>query len=401
MPDSSPRFVALDVHKAYVVIGAVDATQTVVLPPRRVSLAQFADWVGQHLFPTDQVVLESTINAWTFYDQLVPLVSRVVVANPAQVKLIAASVVKTDKRDTLALARLLAANIIPAVWVPPPAVRELRALVAHRQRLLKQRTMAKNRLQSLLHQHNLTPPAAEAFAPNHQAWWELLEQQLPPSERLRAQQDRALVAYLTTLIQTVEAELARVSQEEPWKAQVPFLIQLPGIGLITAMTVLASVGEITRFSSAKHLVGYAGLGARIHASGQVHRSGSITRTGRSELRTILVEAAWTTIRVSAWWRARYEQLTARMPAAKAIVAIARKLLVVIWHVLTARTADQHADPVAVARRLFRWGAAHHLARLRGLSRSAFVRSHLDQIGVGPELTHLTINGSTFILRAPG
>src|SRR5215475_15593240 len=62
--------------------------------------------------------------------------------------------------------------------------------------------------------------------------------------------------------------------------------------------------ELTRFSSAKHLVGYAGLGTRIHAFGQVHRSGSITRTGRSELRTILVEAAWTTIRISPWWRAR-------------------------------------------------------------------------------------------------
>lgn len=150
MPDPLPRFVALDVHKAYVVIGAVDGTQTVVLPPRRVSLPQFAEWVGQHLLPTDQVVLETTINAWVFYDQLVPLVSRVVVANPAQVKLIAASLVKTDKRDTLALARLLAANLIPAVWVPPAEVRELRALVTHRQRLLKQRTMAKNRLQRRL-----------------------------------------------------------------------------------------------------------------------------------------------------------------------------------------------------------------------------------------------------------
>ena len=150
MSDAPARFVALDVHKAYVVIGAVDGAQTVVLPPRRVSLAQFGAWVGQHLLPTDQVVLETTINAWEFYDQLVPLVSRVVVANPAQVKLIAASLVKTDKRDTLALARLLAANLIPEVWVPPPEVRELRALVTHRQRLVKQRTMAKNRLQRRL-----------------------------------------------------------------------------------------------------------------------------------------------------------------------------------------------------------------------------------------------------------
>lgn len=346
-------------------------------------------------------MLETTINAWAFYDQLVPLVSRVVVANPAQVKLSAASFVKTDKRDTLALAKLLAANLIPAVWVPPPPVRELRALVAHRQRLLKHRTMAKNRLQSLLHQHNLTPPAREVFAPLHQAWWKALEQQLSASERLRAQQDLALVAYLTNLIETVEAELAQVSQQDPWHSQVPFLLQLPGIGLITAMTVLASIGEITRFASAKHLVGYAGLGTRIHASGQVQRSGSITKSGRSDLRTILVEAAWTAVRVSPWWRARFAELTTRMPTAKAIVAIARKLLVVIWHVLTARAADHQADPVAVARRLFRWGAAHHLARQRGLSRGAFVRNSLDQIGLGQELTHLFINGYNFNLEVSG
>jgi transposase len=251
MPDALPRFVALDIHKTYVVIGAVDASQAVVLSPRRIALTQFSDWAGRHLLPTDQVVLETTINAWAFYDQLISLVSHVMVANPSQVKLIAASMVKTDKRDTLVLAKLLAAHLIPAVWVPPLEVRELRALVAHQQRLFKQRTMAKNRLQSLLHQHNLTPPASEPFAPNHQRWWETLEHTLPPSERLRAQQDRALVAYLTTLIHTVEEELAHVSQQESWAAQVPFLIQLPGIGLIGAMTLLAAIGDITRFAGAE------------------------------------------------------------------------------------------------------------------------------------------------------
>ncbi len=401
MSDTPARFVALDVHKAYVVIGAVGGTQTVVLAPRRIALAHFWDWAGRHLLPTDHVVLETTINAWTFYDQLAPLVSRVVVANPAHIKLIAASVVKTDKRDTLVLARLLAANLIPAVWVPPLEVRELRAVVTHRQRLVKQRTMAKNRLQSLLHQHNLTPPGADPFAPTHQTWWETLEHTLPASERLRAQQDRALVAFLTTLIHTVEEELAQLSQREPWRDQVPFLIQLPGIGLLGAMTVLATIGDIRRFASSKHLVGYAGLGARIHASGQVYRSGSITRTGRSELRTILVEAAWTTVRTSAWWRSRYEQLLTRMPAAKAIVAIARKLLLVIWHVLSERAADRQADPVAVARRLFRWGATHHLATQSGLSRGGFVRKALDQIGVGQDLSRLAINGSTYLLKASG
>jgi hypothetical protein len=90
-----------------------------------------------------------------------------------------------------------------------------------------------------------------------------------------------------------------------------------------------------------------------------------------------------------------------MSPAKAIVAMARKLVVVIWHVLAERAADRQADPVAVARRLFRWGASHHLATRSGLSRDVFVRQALDQIGVGQELTRLAINGSTYLLKASG
>jgi len=214
MPEPPPRFVALDVHKSYLVIGAVDGSQTIVLPPRRVTLAQFPVWAAKHFLSNDHVVLETTTNAWDLFDFLVPLVARVVVADPVQVKVIAASFVKTDKRDTLALARLLAANLIPAVWVPPPVVRELRALVAHRQRLIKQRTMAKNRLQSLLHRHNLPPPSTgDLFVSGQRAWWERLD--LSPSERLRAQQDLALIDAFSPLIGTVEAELARLRKPRP------------------------------------------------------------------------------------------------------------------------------------------------------------------------------------------
>src|ERR1051326_8982962 len=359
MPDPAPRFVALDVHKQYLVVGAVDAQHTLLLPPRRVTLAQFPDWAKRHLHPTDQVVLETSVNTWELYDLLVPLVSRVVVADPTQVKVIAASFVKTDKRDTLALAKLRASNLIPEVWVPPVEVRELRALIAHRQRLVEQCTMAKHRLQSLLHRHNLAAPAIDPFGVKHRPWWQALD--LAPAQRLRMQQDLAVSAALVPLIDTVERELGRLSQQDPWRKHVPFLIQLPGIGLVGAMTILAAVGDVTRFRTAKHLVGYAGLGTRVHASGQVHRAGGITKRGRRDLRTILVEAAWAAVRSSPVWRMRFEQLQARMPAGKALVAIARKLLVVVWHVLAEHVADRQANAEAVARRFFRWGARYRVA----------------------------------------
>jgi transposase len=119
------------------------------------------------------------------------------------------------------------------------------------------------------------------------------------------------------------------------------------------MTILAAIGEITRFPSAQKLVGYSGLGASVHASGQTEHPGAITKQGRRELRTALIEAAWIAVRQHPYWEAQFERLAARKGAGKAIVAIARKLLVAIWHVLTKHVADCHADPVRVARKLWR------------------------------------------------
>ena len=126
------RFIGLDVHKDYVVLGAVNAEQQVVVRPHRLSFAEFELWIQQHLLATDAVVLEATCNAWQLYDQLAPHAAAVTVANPLLVKWIASARVKTDPQDTLKLAHLLAAGLIPAVWVPPEAVRQLRALVAQR-----------------------------------------------------------------------------------------------------------------------------------------------------------------------------------------------------------------------------------------------------------------------------
>jgi hypothetical protein len=103
------RYLALDIHKHYVV-GGVDAQQKIILPPRRLDLGEWAVWSEKHLQSTDALVLEATTNAWTFYDQVAPRVGRAVVAHPGLVKVIASARVKTDNRDVLHLARLLAAN---------------------------------------------------------------------------------------------------------------------------------------------------------------------------------------------------------------------------------------------------------------------------------------------------
>ncbi len=381
------RYLALDIHKHYVVVGGVNAQQQVILPPRRLNLGEWALWLPQHVQPTDAVVLEATTNAWMFYDQVAPHAGRTVVAHPGLVKVIASARVKTDNRDVLHLAKLLAANMIPAVWVPPLEVRELRALLAHRRRLVKMRTMTRNRLNSVIHRYNLTPPRGELFTtPKYRAWWAGLN--VSPTEKLRIRQDLATLDHLEPEIAEVGEELHRLSTVSPWAEQTPYLMQLPGFGIIVAMTVLAAIGDITRFPSAKKLVGYAGLGASVHDSGETHRTGGITKSGRKDLRWIMVEAARIAVLYHEYWKGEYARLEKRLGSNKAIVVIARKLLVVVWHVLTDREADRHVMPQKVADKFLWWSRFLGDEKRGGLTSRQFVRLQLMRLKMGDDLTHV-------------
>lgn len=389
-PTTVERYLAVDLHKAYVMVGGVNARQEVVFPPRRIELAAWLRWAQAHLKKTDALVVESTSNAWDFYDQVAPFVGRAVVAHPRLVKLIASARVKTDKVDTLALAKLLAANLIPEVWVPPLEVREARGLLAPRRRLVKTRTMAANRLQSVLQRHNLPGPAGEPFSAENRAWWEALK--LSPLETLRIRQDLATLDHLNQQIAELEVEVNRLSTSTPWVEQVPYVMQLSGFSVLLTMTILTAIGDIQRFSHAKPLVGYAGLGASVHSSGETHKTGHITKTGRRELRWALVEAAWSAVRYHPDWKAEFERLTRRMPDNQAIVAIARKLLVALWPVLTEQVANKHADEKMVATQLMRWSWELTDEQRGGLSTRQFVRLQLMHLQLGEHLTPFTYGG---------
>ena len=391
--DNSPvtRFVGIDLHKHFVVVAAVDAQQQIVLQPtRRIDLDDFPAWAASHLGPTDAVALEATGNAWWLYDIVAPLVGRAVVANSLQVKWIAAAAVKTDKHDAIRLARLLAANLIPEVWVPPLHVRELRALLAHRRALVKQRTAVKNRLHSVLHRQHINQPNGELFAAHNRDWWHSLN--VSPTERLRVAQDIATLDHIEQQLAQLETELARLSNQPPWNASLPFLVQLPGLALLSAMIVLAAIGDISRFPTARHLVGYAGLGAGVHDSGQSHRDGHISKQGRRDLRRVLIEAAWSAVNTHPYWKHEFARLCRHKPQGVAIVAIARKLLVAVWHVLAERAADRHAEPAMVAFKLMRWSWQLSEEQRGGLTSRQFIRLGLLRLQLGHDLTKLTYGG---------
>lgn len=173
---------------------------------------------------------------------------------------------------------------------------------------------------------------------------------------------------------------------------MPFLIQIPGLGLLSAMTILAAIGDISRFPSSRHLVSYAGLFPRLHDSGEKHQGGPISKEGRRDLRRVLIEAAWVAVQTHPYWKQEFARLCRRKPEGVAIVAIARRLLVAIWHILRRCAADRHAEAVAVACKLMRWSWALTPEQRGGLSTAQFVRYGLLRLGLGQDLTGFTYGG---------
>lgn len=378
------RFVGLDVHKHYLIAAAVDADQNVVLHPRRVQLAHLESWMRKALTPQDAVVLEMTTNAFQLYDDLAPHVHSVTLVHPPYVKLITRAQVMTDQIAALTLARLHAAGLLPAVWVPPVDVRDLRALVAQRARNVRLATQARNRLHAVLHRHHLSPAEGDLFSPERRDWWLTLP--VSPLERLRIQNDLDTLAFAQQQVACLEETLTALAAHDE---RVLLLLQLPGIGIVTALTLLAAIGDIARFPAPAKLVGYAGLGARVHDSGLIHRSGRITKAGRRDLRAAMVEAAHAAARTHPHWQAELARLEPRLGRNKAIVAIARKLLVAVWHVLTEGCADRFAEPEHLARKLAQYAyALGHENRPDGQSVAGYVRTQLDRLGLGADLTEI-------------
>jgi len=165
------------------------------------------------------------------------------------------------------------------------------------------------------------------------------------------------------------------------------LLQLSGFGVVISMTVLSAIGDVFRFESAKKLVGYSGLGAGVHDSGKEHIEKHITKEGRKELRWALVEAAWRAIRISPYWKEQYEKYLKRMrKPQQAIVVIARKLLVAVWHVLTEEETDAHASEEDLAYKMLvlSWDLDETVRM--GLTYKQFAKYALMKLGVENDIT---------------
>jgi len=387
------RFFGLDVHKEYATICGISQQGQVVVKGDRLPLEQLPAWAAETLTGEDAVALEASTNTWWVYDCLAVRAGRVVVVNPIKTRLIAQARISTDELSAEALARLLQSNFICEVWVPEERTREYRQLVSHRIRLAQEAIRLKNRIHATLHRQQIRCPYSGLFSRVGRAWLRKLE--LPELEKLLLRQNLDLLEGSEEALAEVDQLLARLAQEDQ---RVPILMQIPGINIFSALAILAEIGEIGRFASAKKLSSYAGLVPSLHRSGQKHTSGPITKAGRCRLRWILVEAAHVAARHDPQLGRFYHRLRAKKGTNVAVVATARKMLVVIWHLLSGDGVYRGRQVQMIARKFLEWGWKVG-QKDRCASNKEFVLKQLQQIQIH-NLTHIQAGRHAYALRGP-
>lgn len=336
------RTIGLDVHRNFAQIAILGepkpASPRISTDPE--SLRAFAQTLGSD----DQVVLEATANTWAIADLLAAHAGRVVVSNPLRTRAIADAKIKTDKVDAATLARLLAADFIPEVWVPDASTRALRRRIAHRRALVQQRTRLRNQIHASLIRSLVSCPRSDLFGKEARRWLATVE--LPGDER-------ASVASCLRLHDALEVEIAAIDQALTQTAlaseDAQLLCTISGIGAVSALAICAAIGPIDRFVRPNKLVGYLGLDPRVRQSGEgPARTGHISRAGQAHARGLLVEAAHDAVRSPGPLAAFHARVAGRRGTGVATVAVARKLVVIIWHLLVHRTT-------------YRWTGATRLA----------------------------------------
>lgn len=263
------------------------------------------------------ICFEASTGYGVLWRKLQSMAQRVVVAHPGHLRLIFRSKRKNDRIDAERLAKLLYLNEVPAVHVPSAAVLAWRGLIAHRNRLVQERTAVKNGMRALLRGQGIVAPKS-LWSRAGIAWLQAVE--LPTLlDALRRDQLLERLLSAQAQIRRVEKELNRIGEEHP---SVILLRTIPGVGMRTAEAVVAHLDDVRRFARVKQVSAYFGLVPSQDSSANVNRLGHITRQGPGVVRRLLTEAAWQGIRRSPHLRAYFERIKQDNPERKKIALVA-------------------------------------------------------------------------------
>lgn len=326
LPAGETIFVGIDIHNRQWRItlrtGEVELISASI-PGDWHSLRRLLERYPEH--PVEAVYEAGYFGYW-LHDRLLEFGAQCIVTPPSLIPQESGNRVKTDKRDSRKLALLLAKGLLKRVHVPTPQEREQRSVVRRRRQLIRERVRTQNRIKAELRFYGICLPEITG------RWSKLYVENLQRirfSTRWQQQSFESLLEqyeFFTAQIERQTKLLRSLAETESYQERVKILRSIPGVGLIAAMELRLELQDVERFRRADQLAAYVGLTPAQHSSGDMVRMGRITRSGKNSLRGTLVEAAWRMISRDQGMRKKYDEIKARAGAKRAIVAIARRLL---------------------------------------------------------------------------
>jgi len=320
-------YVGIDVHRKRSQVAVIDAVGEVLANRNVPNGAEPILGVIGGLPPGTPAAFEAGFGTVWLVELLEDYGFTAHLVHPSRCKAIASARLKNDKAGAAILAQLLRADLLPEAWIAPPPVRQLRALLRHRVALVRLRTLLRNRIHAIVAKHGYDRPDGGYWTGPGRAWLAALE--LPAVSRELAGDDLGLTGALQERVDRLDWEIRQRARSDP-RARV--LTQLPGVGPFTALVILAEIGEVSRFASARKLASWAGLTPTVRGSDRVAHYGHISKQGSVWLRWVLCEAAQTAKR-SPEFAAAFQRIAKRRGKKIATTAVARKLATRAWHLL--------------------------------------------------------------------
>lgn len=237
---------------------------------------------------------------------------------------------KEDKRDSRKIARSLRAGDLQSIYIPKIETMELRALVRYRKTLVKEISRNKNRIKSFLYCHGIYIPPTISVASKHWSgkftqWLESLTFRTEFGKQV-LEQHLNITTFLRKSLLEVNKELRKIKKAGPYSKSINFLCSIPGIGLITAATLLSEIEDFKRFKNLARFCSFVGLIPTTNSSGEKDITGRITQRSNKPIRAVIIEAAWIATRNDPVLAKKYNELCCRMKPNEAIVRVAKKLL---------------------------------------------------------------------------
>jgi transposase len=281
-----------------------------------------------------RVAYEAGPCGFGLHDQLRGDGVEVIVVPPSLIPVESGNRVKTDKRDSRKLARLLEGNLLKRVYVLSEEDRAERELLRTRRQMVEHRNDVARQIKSKLLFYGVRSPFSEkgGWSKGFIRWIKELSLKWE-SVKVSFQSLIEVYEYLTGQIMALNRKVAELSRDDKYRERVKLLRSVPGIGVLIAMEILVEVQDMGRFRRGEELASYLGLTPSEFSTGQYIRQGRITRCGNKRVRTCLVESSWHLITKDPWMRRKYDRLKQWKGGKRAIIAIARTLIVRIRRIL--------------------------------------------------------------------